>query len=62
MSHHAHPELLLSKSANSAVLVNDVTDFTAIPGLAQIVLDGSLLGSPDTSQSTVVCKSGMILS
>ena len=41
----------------AAVLGNDVTNFTASPDLAQIVLDGSLLGLPDTSHSTVVCKS-----
>lgn len=40
----------------AAVLGNDVTNFTASPDLAQIVLDGSLLGLPDTSHSTVVCK------
>jgi hypothetical protein len=42
----------------AAVLVNDVTGFTANPlsGLAQIVLDGSLQGLPDTSNSLVVCR------
>jgi hypothetical protein len=35
-----------------------VTGFTANPdaGLAQIVLDRDLQGLPDTSDSTVVCK------
>jgi hypothetical protein len=43
---------------SAAVLENDVTNFTANPGagLAQIVLDGSLLGLTDTSDSTVVCR------
>jgi len=42
----------------AAVLDNDLAAFTANPdaGLAQIVLDGSLEGLPDTSNSTVVCK------
>lgn len=42
----------------ASVLRNDVTSFTAnyASGLAQIVLDGSLFGLPDTSQSTAVCK------
>jgi hypothetical protein len=41
-----------------AVLGNDVTGSTANPdsGLAQIVLDRSLQDLPDTSDSTVVCK------
>jgi hypothetical protein len=43
-------------ASHAAVLLNDVTGFTANPDLAQIVLDGSLLGLPDTSNSTVVCK------
>jgi parallel beta-helix repeat protein len=34
----------------AAVLSNDVTNFTAFPDLAQIVLDGT------TTHSTVVCK------
>ena len=40
-----------------AVLRNNVTGFNPNPnsGLAQIMLDGSLLGLPDTSHSTVVC-------
>jgi len=43
---------------SAAVLGNDVTNFAAnpTPGLAQIVLDGSLFGLPDTSDSTVVCR------
>jgi hypothetical protein len=43
---------------DAAVLVNDVTSFTPNPasGLAQIVLDGELLGLPNTSNSVVVCK------
>jgi len=42
----------------AAVLGNDVTDFTANPAadLAQIVLDGSLQGLTDTSDSTVICR------
>lgn len=41
----------------AAVLKNNVTSFSPNPnsGLAQIVLDGSLFGLPDTSHSTVVC-------
>jgi hypothetical protein len=43
---------------SAAVLENDVTNFTANPdaGLAQIVLDGSLFGLTDTSDSTVICR------
>jgi|SRR5271169_650924 len=41
-------------ASQAAVLINDVTGFAA--GLAQIVLDGSLFGVPDTRNSTVVCK------
>ena len=40
----------------AAVLENDVTGFSPNPGFAQIVLDGSLFGLPDTSDSTVICK------
>jgi len=40
----------------AAVLENDVTGFSPNPGFAQIVLDGSLFGLPDTSNSAVVCK------
>ena len=44
---------------HAAVLVNDVTGFTPNPasGLAQIVLDGDLVGLPDTNDSLVVCRS-----
>jgi hypothetical protein len=49
---------------DAAVLVNDVTGFTPThspvdpaSGLAQIVLDGDLLGLPDTNNSLVVCRS-----
>ena len=42
----------------ASVLGNDVTKFTlnSDSGLAQIVLDGSLQGLADTSNSTVICK------
>jgi hypothetical protein len=42
----------------ATVLVNDVTGFIPNPafGAAQIVLDGSVLGYPDTSNSLVVCR------
>ncbi len=40
----------------AAVLENDVTGFSPNPGFAQIVLDGSLFGLPDTSDSTVICR------
>ena len=45
-------------STYAAVLGNDVAKFTAnsASGLAQIVLDGSLFGLPDTSHSAVVCR------
>lgn len=45
-------------STSAAILENDVTNFTASPagGLAQIVLDGSLFGFTDTSDSVVVCR------
>ena len=44
---------------HAAVLVNDVTGFAPNPalGLAQIVLDGDLVGLPDTNDSLVVCRS-----
>jgi hypothetical protein len=49
---------------DSAILVNDVAGFTPTSspfdpasGLAQIVLDGDLVGFPDTNNSLVVCRS-----
>ncbi|HUO16715.1 MAG TPA: hypothetical protein VMX38_17140 [Verrucomicrobiae bacterium] len=41
----------------AAVVANNVRAFTADPTLAQVVLDGNLIfGIPDTSDSTVFCK------